>query len=174
MLVLDQTAYAQCGITEQIECELVKVNDSANNQLYQLGHDPILRVDTDDLPTPQNVTLKFKLVGAFGHTFDTGARQPLFGSSSYIIQAGLKDNQYNFEDWGFAKLRLRRLSGNADSVVPDENDWTDPVWVQFPPSSKFIKESDLSVNVRRGDKTFTVNFPAKPKKVSECSNTVCF
>ena len=101
MLVLDQTAHAQCGITEQIECELVKVIDSANTQLYQLGHDPILRVDTDDLPTPQNVTLKFKLVGAFGHTFDTGARQPLFGSSSYIIQAGLKDNEYNFEDWDF-------------------------------------------------------------------------
>ena len=167
MLVLDQTAHAQCGITEQIECELVKVNlPFSKNQLFQVGHDPILRVDTNGLPTPKTVNdkLVFKLAGAFGHTFDTGARQPLFGSSSYIIQAGLKDSEYNFEDWDFAKLRLRRLSGNTDSVVPEENDWTDPVWVQFPPSSNFIQESKLSVTLAGDDKTFTVNFSADTRK----------
>ena len=35
---------------------------------------------------------------------------------------------------------------------------------EFPPSSNFIKESDISVTLAGDDKTFTVNFPADPRK----------
>lgn len=166
MLVLDQTAHAQCGITEQLECELTKIKLPFSDKfLYEGGHDAILRIDPSGLPVPKNEEerLIFRLSGAFGHTFDTGARQPLFASSSYIIQGNAED-KYIFEDWDFAKIRLRRLSGNEDGAAPGNNDWTDPLWVQFPPSSKFTTETVLAVTLKPDGKTFNVNFPADPEK----------
>ncbi len=170
MLVLDQTAHAQCGITEQIECELMKVDlpkaigQQTADKLFQAGHDPILRVDTPVLPDANIESVKFKLGGAFGHTFDTGARQPLFGSSSYVILADLANEKYKFDDWDFAKIRLRRLSGNENNQVAEENDWTDALWVQFPPSSNFVTGKTTSIILKPDNKTFEVNFPADAER----------
>lgn len=149
MVVLDQTAYEQCGITEKLECELTQVIDSRGDNYNQIGPDPIRPLDHFVKPTPVEKRFTFELTGAYGHTFDTGARQPLFASSSYIINPKLiGDKVPAIGDWDFAKIRLRRLTGTEkDPAASKLDDWTDPLWVQFPPSSDFARGGGFQVEL---------------------------
>jgi hypothetical protein len=159
MLVLDETMFAQCGITEWIECEIVKValpqadksgnhnkvdcgggNVVTRERLHQVGYDPLITTENAAcaLPNADTETIRPQLVGPFGHTKDTGARQPLFASSSLLVEPYDESVGWYARSWDFAKVRFRRLSG--DDLLDDsagDNEWTEPVWVQFLPSSSF-------------------------------------
>lgn len=173
LLVLDETMYEQCGITERIECEVMTAAlPKGENQivcganvlrslphqadqeslLHQAGHDQLVRTDNAacELPDPAKQTLALELVGAFGHTFDTGARQSLFGSSSFIVRPYIWNNgQKQAAAWDFAKVRFRRLSGSEPpEVEAEEKDWTEPLWVQFLPAGNFDLETPLNESLK--------------------------
>lgn len=198
MLVLDETMFAQCGITEWIECEIVKVAlpdaDKSDNRdkidcggtlvtrklLHQAGYDPLITADNAAcaMPSADDVTLRPLLVGPFGHTKDTGARQPLLASSSFLVEPRDEAAGWRAHSWDFAKVRFRRLSGD-DLLDNDagEGDWTEPTWVQFLPSSGFdlsrkrgeaidlVAEWDVGAKaIRLGTSSVEVNpFPAMKK-----------
>jgi hypothetical protein len=81
------------------------------------------------------------LTGPFGYTYDIDARQPLFSSSSYLIQP-FKLPVGQAQGWDMAKVCLRRLTGNdaldaqLASVRPNDV-YTPASWVQFLPSNNF-------------------------------------
>jgi hypothetical protein len=168
LLVLDETMFSQCGITEWIECEVMKaalpkIADPNprkvdcggtvidRDHLHELGYDPIVTADNAacSLPNADVETIRLTLEGPFGHTKDMGARQALFANSSFMVHP-YKSATWRGRGWDFAKIRFRRTSGDelSDSA-PVRDDWTEPVWVQFLPSSGFGLEKDATDSLLR-------------------------
>lgn len=181
MLALDETMFSHCGVTEHIECEVEVVEIPSGEQplncgaggtrrrLHQAGPDPIVSPiqpapgapnPACELPNADNV-IRLDLVGPFGHTFDTGARAPLYGSSSLIVRPFQQDGaRHRFRPWNFVKLRFRRKSGNhtVDATL-DEKDWNQPLWVQFLPSAEFNVpswEQEVTVSLDEQNRTITL------------------
>jgi hypothetical protein len=159
MVILDETAFRHCGITEAVE---VSVDKSTRDGLYQIGTDPIVTADALKVAGVQNVSL----TGPYGHTFDTDSRQSLYSASSYILPAipiTTDDaRSMNAPRWTFAKVMARRLCGRAvTDVLPAnlEDVYTKPTWIQFLPDrdSEFgqvsITEGDGNLNVEVECKT---------------------
>ncbi|HYY96664.1 MAG TPA: hypothetical protein VE713_19320, partial [Pyrinomonadaceae bacterium] len=185
LLVLDETMFSQCGVTEWVDCEVVTValpstdkSDYRNKvacgdslitreRLHQTGYDPLVTAENAacSLPDPEAATIKPTLVGPFGHTKDTGARQALYAKSSFMVESSDAKSGWRARSWDFAKVRFRRLSG--DDLLDDssgEGDWTEPVWVQFLPSSSFDVPKgaggvDLEVTWDVATKEVTVGAP---------------
>lgn len=129
MVILNETAFSYCGVSEGIECQIDKV---LNTDIYQYGEDPILSTRAFESTLENN---SFKIVGPFGYTFDTDARQSLFSSSSYLIMP-----MDITQAWDFARVRFRRITGNKvldDQALGDEEQWTKSSWIQFPASALF-------------------------------------
>lgn len=146
MVALEETMFNHCGITEWIQCKIEKVKlytaasavvcaTGTRRTLHQAGHDPILTPDNAvcDLPDAEKSTLTLEPVGPFGHTFDTGARQSLFSTSSFLLRP-----YPEAIEWDFAKVSFRRMTGNeVQNDFGEATDWTVPVWLYFLPSSSF-------------------------------------
>lgn len=181
MLALDETMFSHCGVTELIECEVERVKilqpeqpltcaaGPTRTMLHQAGPDPIITPirpsDTAlspacELPNGDRA-IRLDMVGPFGHTFDTGARMPLYGSSSLIVRPFQQDEDHHrFNPWNFVKIKFRRKSGNAavDNTV-DEKEWTQPLWVQFLPPSEFGVPSwddDVTVELDKQSRRITL------------------
>lgn len=147
MIVLDETMFSFCGITEAVECEvelatLPKDLSAEQYRLFQVGPDPLLGTGTyvEELKNVKRLLLRCE--DPFGHTFDTDARQPLFSSTSLVLRPEFgkpADGFYSLASWDLARIRFRRLSspavGGDDAGTDDE--WTKPTWVQFTPAASF-------------------------------------
>jgi hypothetical protein len=146
LVVVAEPSFSHCGITEELEYEIttVPVPFKTPPELdYQYGHDQVVAWERGRKEIP----VLRRPIGPFGYTFDVGARQPLFTSSSYLVRPFR-----GARNWDFAQVRFRRRSGNpefdfagtiggrcsgsADDAISGE-DWTRPTWVQFPPSAFF-------------------------------------
>ncbi|HKQ77822.1 MAG TPA: hypothetical protein VJ810_29260, partial [Blastocatellia bacterium] len=159
LIVVDEAMMAQAGITESLACRIESVSPPGGQMsLYQLGHDPILNLTAPDPGAP----LLHRLIGPFGYTFDTDARQSLFNSSSYFLRPF-----GGAERWDFAQISLRRLTGDPEldqRGVDDTSgeEWTKPVWVQFVPPSTFgLSFDQLEVNstpVGEAEQEVTITF----------------
>lgn len=146
LVVLDETMFSFCGITESVECEielaqLPKDLNPAEHRLFQVGPDPLLSTGTyvEKLKTIRRLVLRCE--DPFGYTFDSDARQPFFSSTSLTLKPefkhGAKDD--SLASWDMARIRFRRLShlpaeGDAGGA---EDEWTKPTWVQFTPAASF-------------------------------------
>jgi hypothetical protein len=147
LVVLDGEAFVQCGMTETIICRIDTVESpepaTTGTSLPEYGHDPILSSDVfPDAPSAITIELvKAGLPGGpFGHTFDApGTRLPLFSASSYMFAPQSASGAVR--PWDFARIRLRRMPSSTTPVTApigaSDPDWTDAVWVQFLPPSKF-------------------------------------
>jgi hypothetical protein len=129
LAVFDEAAFSSCGISETMHVSIAV--DERSGQ-YQYGHDPIVSGSHDGPATVGDPDRA--LEGPFGYTFDTGARQPLYSSCSYVISPS-----ENALPWDFAKVMFRRLSGmeTPEEDVEAARLYTKPQWVQFLPSSSF-------------------------------------
>ena len=103
----------------------------------------------------------------------SGARQPLFTSSSYLVRPFREAR-----NWDLAQVRFRRRTGNpeldfawtisgpgsgsAQGAISGE-DWTRPTWVQFPPSALFGADARnpirCSLSKEAGKLTLSVTTP---------------
>lgn len=148
LVVLDETAFTQAGISESLEAKIDSVESPANreNHYRELGRDPIIQVEPS---SPVAGALSVPVTGPFGHTHDDeGVRFPAFGASSYILHppAGARP-------WDFARIRLRRVHEEGAPERP--SDWTSGHWVQFLPGSEYGSnyrvETDDVVNISFDD-----------------------
>jgi len=135
LVVLDEPAFAVGGLAEAIEAEVVRVDDPLSNvsrpewgpEVQARGKGWVASAHPNPGGAtgsdPPAVALPFDTDGPIGHTFDTDAEAPLFGSATYIVSP--PDVPPITGDIGlggyFAKLRFRRLllpEGTADSDLP--------------------------------------------------------
>jgi hypothetical protein len=120
LLVLDETAFATGGLSETIEADVVRVDDTYNGtgpvSRPEFGPDPTLTArgwtSSPNGPPPAQA-VAMDVVGPLGHTFDT-ADAPLFVASSYFVHAPEMDTFPNPVGdptlaWYLIKTRFRRL-----------------------------------------------------------------
>lgn len=151
LVVLEEQAFKECGISESITIQLEVAQGSelvggVPNELYQVGSDPILE-SNGTIYKPDASDTSSPLRGPYGHSYDLDSRQPLYSASSYLIprillQQGLSPVNIS-QPWTFAKVMLRRLSGKKtidESIVNAEINevFTKPVWIQFLPDRDTI------------------------------------
>ncbi len=141
----------------------------------EYGPDPIL---TKEPHSGHEVTIP-PLTGPFGYTMDTGARQPLFRQSAYLIPP-----PESVRPWDFAKVSFRRKTGaahidgngsgtpttSADS--PAAESWTKPVWVQFPPGVDFGLDPRRKewITVTGDGRTWTIHVKLTTEAIAEAAN----
>ncbi len=153
LVVLDEVAFEQCGISEGLECEVMSEeptqpasDGSPRKNVLQYGRDPIVdRPIGNGTTVPLPDSLSLSVEGPFGYTFDTDARQPRFGASSYLVSPPADPR---VRAWDFLKVRFRRLAERRTAAQPSMihehpadhpslANWTSPTWVQFTPSNHF-------------------------------------
>ena len=155
LLVLDESAFGQCGITESIECriELAKKGEGGPD-LYELGADPILSIKKNVGWLDNGKQRYLAVKGPTGYTFDTDARQSLFARSNYeIVPPKIASS------WDMAKISFRRLSGNKEIDLARnktlDHDWTTAHWVRFLPGPLLVWKKDQ--NAAHGDALISTN-----------------
>jgi hypothetical protein len=140
LVLLEDAAFAQCGVSEWIEAEVVQTHSYRTGQkmdLLEIANDPILTPNAQvrSAASPRAFTVS----GPFGYTFDDVAvRQPLFAASGYLLDAPTDPSKdLHLQPWDFVRIRMRRIADWAAPGLALESDWTQPTWVQFLPSSSF-------------------------------------
>ncbi|MDF3064819.1 MAG: hypothetical protein K0R38_420 [Polyangiaceae bacterium] len=144
LVVLDEAAHQAGGAAEGLVAEIA----TTPSGLLEVGPDPVVTKAKLELSGASRTT---RLEGAFGYTFDRGARNPVFNASSYLLNVPLADDAAPGVDraWLFMKVRFRRFSDET-AELPNlklpEDCWTEPVWVQFMPSMVFGKDLSFEVS----------------------------
>jgi hypothetical protein len=132
MVLLDEPAFREHGISEGIVAEIVTTSDwrdGVATKVLQYSRDPI--VDATPIEALPSQPQLVRPSGPYGMTNDVPSTlEPLFDASCYVLPAPFD----NSAAWDFAHVRFRRVIEDAEPPVvaaDDETEWTRPYWIQF-------------------------------------------
>lgn len=133
MVVLDEPAFRDHGISEGIVAEIVTAEDwrdGVATRVLEYGRDPVISAVPAGLPA---VAKMVPLHGPYGLTNDdTSAIEPLFGASCYVLPPPFPGSGA----WDFARVRFRRVVEDVEDVehaspAASDDEWTRTYWIQL-------------------------------------------
>ena len=156
LVVVQGPWYAIAGLAEDFSVAITKSSADQIPQLQEAGADPIrFAGSSSTLPTtfPEDGSLyvpsadnRLHVHGPVGHTFDTSDANPLWVTSSFVLDPPPSERG-TAQEGTFARVQFTRLL-NKDGILQSDtqpgakyptlvpskdfaSDPTDPVWIQF-------------------------------------------
>jgi len=154
MVVFSHVAYAEAGLPETVEGEIVEVEHrkvrkgevTIENRYQEAGYDPIIsceglpEIKKNEHSGKEEKPWKLKMVGPLGHTFDLGTRRRRSVATSYMLTLHSNDPKYEPREWAMAKIRFQkkiRMDGSSGKTV--ESGWAPGQWLQFLPDMSALQ-----------------------------------
>ncbi len=177
LVVVQGPWFAIAGLAEDISVQIVDVDPKyhpVDNKWKEAGPDPIYYQKSSDRPLPDSFDDYLSpflppggkdpfIHGPIGHTFDSSDTNPLWVTSSFILDpphekfnTPVPEGSDSTQEGTFAQIQMKRVVRAAGMVVVDpgkptpphgkkipalkpalgdsSSDLTNPVWVQFLPS----------------------------------------